>query len=131
MRFPIGIFTNRKAIAPITEAMAFMLLNGYFWVVLIRGDPWFLRFFFLGLSLKEFFSERLFISLSCWVCSAGLLFPRRKSRQKGAGDTPVPVLAQSVSIGIDTALPLNQRILRASDPRRAARPASADALLKR
>lgn len=39
MRFPIGIFTNRKAIAPITEAMAFMLLNGYFWVVLIRGDP--------------------------------------------------------------------------------------------
>ena len=37
-----------------------------------------------GCFSEEGSSERLFYSLSGWACSAGLLFPRRKSRQKGA-----------------------------------------------
>ena len=70
---------------------------------------------------------------SLWVPAptGGVLFPRRKSTQKGAGETPDPLFfVQSVSIRLDPAQPLNQRLLRASDLRRASRPASAVALLK-
>ena len=37
----------------------------------------------------------------------GSLFPRRKSDQNAAGDTPDPALAQSAGIRFDTAQPLN------------------------
>ena len=59
----------------------------------------------------------------------GSLFPRRKSDQNAAGDTPDPAFVQSVGIRFAAALPLNQCLL-ASDLRRAAYPASAVALLK-
>ena len=60
----------------------------------------------------------------------GSLFPRRKSDQNAAGDTPDPALSQSVGIRLDAALPLNQRFLRASDLRRVSCPTSPDGLLK-
>ena len=63
--------------------------------------------------------------------SGGVLFPRRKSTQKGAGDTPAPPFFCLIGrLQGRTAQPLNHRILRASDLRRASRPASAVALLK-
>ena len=64
----------------------------------------------VGILSEEGSSECLFISPSGWVCSAGLLFLRGKSRQKRAGETPAPPLfVQSVGIEADTQLPLKFR----------------------
>ena len=46
----------------------------------------------VGILSEEGSFECLFISPSGWVCSAGLLFQRGKSRQKRAGETPDPPL---------------------------------------
>ena len=61
----------------------------------------------------------------------GVLFPRRKSTQKGAGETPDPLLLSNRTLSnLDGTLPLNQRILRGSDLWRVSYPASPDGLLK-